>query len=279
MRLGIVVVPEVVAENDGGTAATVARIRGIGRAAEELGFAGLWVTDSIGRTWPSLDPLMLLTALAGETRRIELGTGVLQLPLRHPVELAHRIQSLNLLAEGRLRLGVGAGSTEADFLAVEADYGARFQALPAALETMRRVWCGEAVYGPALPLWPGSEGGPPVLLGAWHRRRWIEMAARECGGWIASGLYTSWADLEAGIAMYRGLGGGRVVLANVLTDLRPEPVPHPYVKHSTIDLICSPEEARGRLDRLGDLGVDDVLLLCPFDAPEVLEQAAGLSRP
>ena len=41
------------------------------------------------------------------------------------------------------------------------------------LEIMRRVWRGETVNGGALTPWPGSEGGPPVLLGAWRNPRWI----------------------------------------------------------------------------------------------------------
>ena len=37
---------------------------------------------------------------------------------------------------------------------------------------------GEPVYGPALSVWPGTEGGPPVYLGAWRSPRWIDLAAR-----------------------------------------------------------------------------------------------------
>ena len=57
-------------------------------------FAGLWVTDSFGRGRPTLDPVVLMSVIAAVTNRIEIGTCVLQVPVRHPVELAHRIQSL-----------------------------------------------------------------------------------------------------------------------------------------------------------------------------------------
>ena len=272
MRLGLVTIPRPLA----GGASTVERLREIGRAAEQLGYAGVWTTDALGRGFPTVDPLLLLTAVAGVTTQIELGTCVLQVPLRHPVELAHRVQSLNLLSEGRLRLGVGAGSTLADFQAVEADYEARFAMLPDALTVMRRVWSGEPVFGPAVSVWPGTEGGPPVLLGAWRSRRWIDMAARECQGWIASGIYTTWEDLEIGVRMVREAGGERVILANIFTDLRPEPAPHPLVERSKITLVCPPDEARARLERLAGLGVDDALIVPPFDQPQQLEQVRAL---
>jgi alkanesulfonate monooxygenase SsuD/methylene tetrahydromethanopterin reductase-like flavin-dependent oxidoreductase (luciferase family) len=69
----------------------------------------------MGRGRPTLDPLTAPAALAAVTERVELGIGVLQVSLRHPVELAHRVQSIQALSGGRLRLGVGSGSTRADF--------------------------------------------------------------------------------------------------------------------------------------------------------------------
>lgn len=272
MKLGVVVIPRPLPV--GGSVAVM--LQRFGRDAERLGFAGVWTTDAIGRGFATVDPLLLLTMVAGVTERIELGTGVLQLPLRHPVELAHRVQSLNLLSGGRLRLGIGAGSTLADFQAVQADYEGRFAALPKALAEMRQVWAGQPVHGPVVTVWPGTEGGPPVLLGAWRSRRWIDMAARECQGWMASGIYTTWEDLGIGIAMMREAGGGRVVLANVFTDLRQQPAPHPLAERSKITLVCDPEEAKLRLARLAELGVDDVLVVPPFDQPQQLEQVRAL---
>ncbi len=272
MRLGIVVIPTPVA----GGPSTAARAREIARRAETLGFADIWATDALGRGFPTVDPLQLLATLAGETATIELGTCVLQLPLRHPVELAHRVASLDLLSDRRLRLGIGAGSTEADFLALDADYAGRFRALPQSLETMRRTWRGEPIYGPALSPWRGGEDGPPILLGAWRNRRWIDMAARDCRGWIASGIFTTWEDLATGLAIFRAAGGERGVLANIFTDFRATPVTTPLIERTRINLVCTPAMAGERLKRLEGLGLDDALLVCPFDRPEQLEQAREL---
>ena len=71
-------------------------------------------------------------------------------------------------------------------------------------------------------------------------------------------------------------GGTRAVLANVSTDLRPVPTLNPTIANAKISLICTPAEARGRLRQLEQLGLDDALLVCPFDAPEQLEAIRAL---
>jgi alkanesulfonate monooxygenase SsuD/methylene tetrahydromethanopterin reductase-like flavin-dependent oxidoreductase (luciferase family) len=272
MRIGIVTIPSVA-----DTAShLVQHVTTFARQVEALGFHGLWVTDAFARGKPTLDPLILLGSLATQTARIELGTCVVQVPLRHPVEHAHRVQTLNILSGGRFRFGVGSGSTRNDFDTVQADYDGRFKTLTQYLEVMRRVWAGEPVYGPALSVWPGTEGGPPVLLGAWRSERWINLAANVLDGWIASGIHTSWEDLAVGVKMFRNAGGGRALLANIFTDFRDPPPGLPIDHVPKISLVCSSGEARDRLNRLEDLGIDDALLVVPSGDPGQLETIARL---
>jgi alkanesulfonate monooxygenase SsuD/methylene tetrahydromethanopterin reductase-like flavin-dependent oxidoreductase (luciferase family) len=253
------------------------QVSAVARQVEALNFHGLWVTDAFARGKATLDPLILLGALAAQTSRIELGTCVVQVPLRHPVEHAHRVQTLNVLSHGRLRFGVGSGSTKHDFDAVQADYDARFKTLTAYLAVMRQVWAGKPVYGPALSIWPGTDGGPPVLLGAWRSERWINLSAKVLQGWIASGIHTSWEDLAIGLKMFRAAGGKRAVLANIFTDFRDSPANLPITHVPKISLFCSPREAKDRLKRLQDLGIDDALLVVPPGDPAQLETIAGLT--
>lgn len=274
MRLGIVSMPR--AERAAGRGSIIEQLTNTARKVESLGFHGLWTTDSLGRGWATVDPLMMLTAVCDATRKVELGTCVLQVPLRNPVELAHRVQTLHLLSGGRVRLGVGSGSTKHDFDALGLDYEARFKALPPALETMQRVWKGEAVLGPALTVWPGTEGGPPMMLGAWRSPRWINLAAGKLQGWIASGIHTQWEDLEIGLKMFREAGGKRAIVANIFADFRKEQNLTPMIEHARISMINGEAKARETLKRLGDLGVDDALVVCPFDSPEQLETIRGL---
>ena len=103
------------------------------RNAEAVGFHGIWFFDTVGRGTFRVDPLSAMAAAAAVTERVELGTCILQVPLRRPVELAHRVLGVHYLSRGRVRLGVGAGSTEADFRATGNDYRARFRSLGEAL--------------------------------------------------------------------------------------------------------------------------------------------------
>src|SRR5260370_753385 len=200
-------------------ARTLEYLSGLARQAAARGFAGLWLTDSFGRGPPTLDPIVGMSVVAAVTSRIEIGTCVLQVPVRHPVELAHRIGSLYALTGSRLQLGVGSGSTQADFDLVGLDYTTRFKLLMSGLDTMGRAWRGETLPGGALTPWPGTEGGPSVLLGAWRNKRWIVYAAEECAGWIASGLYSQPEELAAGMKIYRDAGGKRAILSNVIVAL------------------------------------------------------------
>ena len=275
MKIGIVRLGRVAGAL--GAAPTAADVASLALAVERLGFAGLWTTDSVGRGRATLDPLTVLAVAAGVTSRIELGTCILQLPLRPPVELAHRIRSLDQLSAGRLRLGVGPGSTRADFDLIGADFEGRFKALYTSLDRMRRVWAGEAVNDVTLAGWPGTAPEPQILLGGWRSQRTIARAAETCAGWIASGLHSEWDDLDAGIRAYRAAGGKRAVLANVHVNLR-EGAPPPS-GHVTISLVCPPAEARIRLRRIADLGFDDVLLIPPDDAAPQLEAIQALVSP
>ncbi|MBV9863318.1 MAG: LLM class flavin-dependent oxidoreductase [Alphaproteobacteria bacterium] len=259
------------------TGRSLDRIVDYARQVEGKDFRGLWVTDSFGRGRPTLDPLVALGALAAVTRKVELGTCVLQIPVRHPVELAHRIQSLQALSGGRLQLGVGSGSTQADFDLVGADYTQRFKMLMSSLDIMRRAWRGERLEGGALTPWPGTEGGPPVMLGAWRNMRWITYAAEQCAGWIASGLYGSWEDLEDGMRRYREAGGKRAILANVIVDLVGRPETASRGLPATITLTGSEDEVRQRLRRLRDIGFDDVLCVSPAEALEDIERVRDLA--
>jgi alkanesulfonate monooxygenase SsuD/methylene tetrahydromethanopterin reductase-like flavin-dependent oxidoreductase (luciferase family) len=251
----------------------LSRMTDYARRIEASGFPGIWVGDSLGRGRPTMDPLIELTAVAAVTERVELGISVLQLPLRHPIELAHRVQSVQALSGNRLRLGVGSGSTRADFELLGADYDHRFGTMNRSLETMRHAWRGEAVNaGGSLSVWPECEGGPPILMGAWRSPRWITFAAKECQGWTPSGRYSSWSDLEEGMRIYREAGGTNAVLANVAVDLGDRPGSAALAEVAHASIICPPDEARQRIKRIEQLGFDEVLLVSHHGVLEDIER-------
>ena len=95
---------------------TWTRWQRLARAAEELGFAGLYRSDHLTNpTGPHLDALELwasLTWLASHTTRIEFGPLVSPVSFRHPVVTAWTAAAVDDLSGGRLRLGLGAGWQE-----------------------------------------------------------------------------------------------------------------------------------------------------------------------
>ena len=250
------------------------RMADYARRIEAGGFPGIWVGDSLGRGRATLDPLVALAALATATEKVQLGIGVLQVPLRNPIELAHRVQSVQALSGNRLQLGVGSGSTQADFDLLGYDYTKRFRTLMNSLEIMRKAWRGEAVNtGGILSTWPGCEGGPPILLGAWRSPRWITYAAKQCQGWTPSGRFSSWDDLEHGMRIYRDAGGDNAVLANVGVDFDNRPESAAIAAASDVALTCPVDEARRRLKRMEALGFDEVLLVSQTGFLEDIERA------
>jgi alkanesulfonate monooxygenase SsuD/methylene tetrahydromethanopterin reductase-like flavin-dependent oxidoreductase (luciferase family) len=238
------------------------------RQIEAAGFDSAWVFDAIGRGWLLPDPLTALAIAGTVTSRIELGTGILQVPLRNPVELAQRALTTHLASGGRLRLGVGSGSTAGDFAALGLDFAARFRVLDESLSIMRRLWAGEKVGAASLaPVWPAALGGPPILIGSWAGSRWIVRAAKEFDGWVGSGARSTWGLLRQGIARFRELGGRRAVVANVVVDLT-QATPSPAGPDDPFDLKCPREVARDRLHHLCELGFDDIVLVVRrHDAP------------
>jgi alkanesulfonate monooxygenase SsuD/methylene tetrahydromethanopterin reductase-like flavin-dependent oxidoreductase (luciferase family) len=251
------------------------------RQIEAAGFESAWTFDAIGRGWLLPDPLTALAVAAAVTRTIELGTGIFQVPLRHPVELAQRVLTTHLVSGGRLLFGVGAGSTASDFAALGLDFPSRFRRLEESLKVMRRLWDGERVDGVSLaPVWSAAAGGPRVFVGSWAGSKWIVRAAQEFDGWVGSGARSSWRLLREGIARFRGLGGKRAIVTNVVVDLEQE-TSSPDGPEDPCDLKCPPEAARARMQRLRELGFDDVALVVRrHDAPYLkeLRELTAVSR-
>lgn len=211
------------------------------RTIEDLGYASIWTFDAVGRGFMLPDPLMALTVAAGVTERVELGTGIMQLPIRNVVEVAHRVLTLELLAPGRILFGVGPGSTERDFELFGGDFNRRFADFEQQWEELGQ-WIRDGRLGERdLHPWPSVLGGPTLMLAGW-RGRWVERAAVESSGWIASAMYADDDQLADGVARFRAAGGLRAVVTNIQAgeDLAP-----------TID----------RLTKLAELGFDDAVVL------------------
>src|SRR5260370_1797493 len=113
------------------------------RRAEQAGYDSVWVGDSL-LARPRGEPLTLLAGVAGATARVSLGPAVLLPLLRHPLSLAHTLATLDLIAEGRIIVGVGPGAelpgTHAELAALGIPSHRQVGALVTEIERMRRPW-------------------------------------------------------------------------------------------------------------------------------------------
>jgi probable F420-dependent oxidoreductase len=145
--------------------------------AEAAGFDSVWIGDSITAK-PRHEPLTLLAAIAGRTRRVRLGTAVLLPALRSPVVLAHVVATLDRVSEGRVILGVGIGADNPpirkEFAAVGVPFERRFGRVLETLEVCRALWRQDgasfagkhfAFEGITVEPKPHRLGGPPIWMG------------------------------------------------------------------------------------------------------------------
>jgi len=123
------------------------------RHAEALGFDSVWVTDHIivPHTMDliyrdnMLEPVALLSHLAGLVPRVKLGTSVLILPYRNPVVLAKMLATIDQLSGGRLIVGVGGGWMTEEFAALGTPFAERGKISDECLRLMREIWTHEAL--------------------------------------------------------------------------------------------------------------------------------------
>ena len=184
------------------------------RAIESAGFDSIWSAHATGRGFVMHDPLLALTAAAAVTTRVELGTGILQLPLYHPADVVLKVLTLLQIAGDRLLLGVGAGSTQADYALHDQVFSRRFHQMEISLKALRQGFASGQVGNGDVGLPPNLKGGPPLLLGTWGQN--VKRAATEFDGWIASGLHRTPVECGEALKAYQAAGGQRAIVSTIL---------------------------------------------------------------
>lgn len=168
--------------------------------SESFGFHLLMTSDHIAITpdvstrypAPFFEPISLLGWLAGVTTTIELGTTVLIVPYRNPVEIARACANIDQLSGGRFIFGVGIGWAEEEFQALRVPYRSRGAITDEYLEAVKLLWTNDVasyegkftsfkdvdtaprpVQSPHPPIWVGGPSDAAlrrtVRFGdAWH---------------------------------------------------------------------------------------------------------------
>ncbi|MEV6447476.1 TIGR03619 family F420-dependent LLM class oxidoreductase [Amycolatopsis sp. NPDC051716] len=249
-------------------------IAGFARDAEECGFESLYLPEHVALypgakigpmalppSLPYADPLECLSFVAAVTSRILLGTGVLLLPYHHPVVLAKRLATVDVLSGGRMRLlTVGIGALPGEARAAGVDFATRGRRADEAIDVLRLLWAGgeegvsfdgeffrfedvcsfpKPVGGRELPIHVGGSSAaaarragrrgdgyfPGGALTADERRRQLDLArttASEAGRDPDSLQYTRWGSLDMSTEDVEALAGQGVTRL-VVTPVAAEP--------------------------------------------------------
>ncbi len=193
-----------------GPVATREAVITVAERAEDLGYDSLWTIERLlypvkpQRPYPAtpdgslpevykhaLDPLEALTFAAARTRKIALGTSVLDIPYYNPVMLARRLTTLDFLSDGRLRVGLGLGWSKDEMDAIGVDIKQRGAMADKFLQVLTAIWTTNPVefhgkfyqvpksyIGPK----PVQKPHPPIYMAAFAPAA-LKRLAKFADGW------------------------------------------------------------------------------------------------
>jgi len=186
------------------------RLKAFVQEADALGFHSIWVGDHVFHHVDVLQPLELLSWIAGLTEHVRLGTAVMLTAYLNPVLLAKAAASLDQLSGGRLTLGVSLGGTPAEYASIGVPMEQRLGRLLESVAVMRKLWQEEdvayagryyQVEGGNIRPKPVQPGGVPLCFGATSEAM-MRRIARVADGWVANGA-SPIEDFVAGIKLIR----------------------------------------------------------------------------
>ena len=178
------------------------RLVGAVDAARDCGFVAVSANDHLFFDAPWLDGPSALAAVVERAGPLTLATTVSLPTLRGPVQLARTLLALDVLSEGRLVAGVGAGSSQRDYAAAGVPFEQRWERFDEAVGVLRALLSG-APPGPGrhyavpiLPLeTPRETEAPlrriPLWVGSWGSPAGLRRVARLGDGWLASAYNTT----------------------------------------------------------------------------------------
>lgn len=266
------------------------------RTAEALAYDALWVQDEVLGTNGALDALTTLSFIASATSSIDLGVGVLLVPVMDPLQLAKSTATLDRLSGGRLIVGVGLGANADEYAAHGLDprgRGARFEHVIASLLTL---WSGSedaAAHGPfdltgaqVRPL-PLQSPHPRLWFGG-HAPAALDRAIRFGDGFLGAGS-ASVTDFASELDhLARHPSGRQLTVAKrvyiACEDYSPNARQRVHTwldEHyggpglgETVAVAGSVDECRHQLEGLLTLGVDELILNFVLDERVSMERAA-----
>jgi probable F420-dependent oxidoreductase len=138
------------------------------------------------------DLMIAMTAAAMVTSRVKIGSGVCLMTEHDPIHLAKQVASLDVLSQGRVILGIGAGWNAEEMEHHGVAFKKRWRVTGERVKAMKQIWTNEAAefHGETVnfdPIWcwpkPAQAGGPPVWMGSLSMKS-LERVVEYCDGWF-----------------------------------------------------------------------------------------------
>ncbi len=176
-------------------------IRSFAVRAEALGYDSLWLQERIIGDFQILEPVTLLSYVAAITTRLKLGTSVILLPLRNPVQLAKAYATLDVMSGGRAVIGVGLGGGHLGSHEEVFGYAreGRVTRFTEAVQIMKLLWT-EPKASFAGRYWnftdvamepkPLQKPRLPIIFGGHHENA-LRRAVKYADGWMGAGSSSS----------------------------------------------------------------------------------------
>ena len=165
----------------------------VAERADALGLDLIAVPDSIGRHFPRLETTVFLGALIARTKQIKFNTDVFQVPLRHPIDIARRVLTLDIMSQGRFIFGVGIGGVQREFETLQVDWKSRGRRFDESIHVIKRLWTEESVTHEGefyqfkdMKFYPKpyTKPRPQIWYGGWGDKA-LQRVAQAMDGWSA----------------------------------------------------------------------------------------------
>lgn len=260
--------------NFGGTVSPQKMVES-GILAEELGFDSVWSTDHIIVPREKTDPygnlveaLVSLSYVAAKTERVKLGTSIIVLTQRNPILVAKQAAAIDILSDGRLVLGVGAGWLMAEFEFLGENFRNRGRRFDESLSLMRAIWTEDEInfsgefhtLENAVSL-PRPKKLIPILI-AGSSEPAISRAATLGDGWHPVGITP--AQLEDGAKRIRRKNREAVISARLRIDLGKSDGKYVSASGETqVSLSGSHSKVTEQIERYIQAGLQHVALVVP----------------
>ena len=181
------------------------------RLARAVGFTSVWASQHyLSDPFTYFQPIPTLGRVAAEAAGMIVGTGCLLLPLHQPVAVAEELATLDVIAGGRLVVGIGLGYRDVENEAMGHDPKSRVGRLVEGLEVLERLWMGEPVsyagkhftlHDARISMRPLQRPRPRVWLAA-NGDAGVRRAARLGDAWFMN-PHSTLETLERQLALFR----------------------------------------------------------------------------